>query len=140
MILDNKINLSVKHTILEYTDLNITSVKLKNYLNAANTVHKILFWFTILSLGGRCAVITFHSLEDRIVKRTFHGINMEDKFNLSATNQIRNSSKIHSQEVVETFFEKKWEPLTKKVVTQNFEHNKDNPRGRSAKLRGAVKL
>jgi len=63
----------------------------------------------ILEPGGRIVIISFHSLEDRIIKIFFR----ENK------NQL--------------------EILTKKPVTPSQEEIKINPRSRSAKLRAAVK-
>jgi len=66
----------------------------------------------ILKKGGRVAIVSFHSLEDRIVKRSF-----------------QTASK-----------EKKVELLTKKPVTASREEATRNPRSRSAKLRAATIL
>lgn len=63
---------------------------------------------TILVPGGRLAVITFHSLEDRIVKNFF---------------------RIQERERVGTI-------LTKKPITPQAEEIQLNPHSRSAKLRG----
>lgn len=63
----------------------------------------------LLPPGGRFAVITFHSLEDRIVKRYFRG-----------ENGLR--------------------PLTKRPVEAGEDEQERNPRARSAKLRGAVRV
>ncbi|MFA5084229.1 MAG: 16S rRNA (cytosine(1402)-N(4))-methyltransferase RsmH [Candidatus Paceibacterota bacterium] len=63
----------------------------------------------ILKIGGRVAIISFNSLEDRIVKNFF-----------------REKSK-----------EGKMEILTKKPVSPGPEEVKQNPRSRSAKLRAA---
>lgn len=62
----------------------------------------------ILAAGGRAAVISFHSLEDRLVKRKF--------LELSAAG----AGKI----------------LTKKPITATGDEAASNPRSRSAKLRG----
>lgn len=65
----------------------------------------------LLSSGGRVAVITFHSIEDRIVKRLFESLQREG---------------------VGT-------PLTKKPIAPSAEELSSNPRARSAKLRIFVK-
>lgn len=67
----------------------------------------------LLNKGGRVAVISFHSLEDRLVKRFF-------------------------KEQYEQGLEAKLEPITKKPIPGATE-DVHNPRSRSAKLRGAVK-
>lgn len=66
----------------------------------------------LLKKGGRVCVISFHSLEDRIVKHTLRGFKAEGVFHT----------------------------LTKKPVTAKEEELLRNPRSRSAKLRAAVKL
>ncbi len=66
----------------------------------------------IVKPGGRIAIITFHSLEDRIVKQAF-----------------QNGAK-----------EKMLELLTKKPVSASREEETRNPRSRSAKIRAAALL
>ena len=66
----------------------------------------------ILSTGGRMAIITFHSLEDRIVKHTFKEFVRDQKGIL-----------VH-----------------KKPIIPEKEEQKQNPRARSAKLRTIEKL
>jgi 16S rRNA (cytosine1402-N4)-methyltransferase len=63
--------------------------------------------FEALHPGGRMAVITFHSIEDRIVKHFFKEMKISDK----------------------------GRPVTKKPITPTLEEVKLNPRSRSAKLR-----
>lgn len=65
----------------------------------------------VLAPGGRVAVITFHSIEDRIVKRFFEGLQRDGV----------------------------GKPLTKKPIAPSDEELKENPRARSAKLRVFVK-
>lgn len=60
-----------------------------------------------LNPGGRICVISFHSLEDKIVKETFKGLAKTEKFQL----------------------------LFKKILTPAEEEVRENPRARSAKMR-----
>jgi 16S rRNA (cytosine1402-N4)-methyltransferase len=65
--------------------------------------------WTLLKKGGRICVISFHSLEDRMVKETFR--------------KLEGEGEVHV--------------LTKKPVTPSGEERRRNPRSRSAKLRCA---
>ena len=67
-----------------------------------------------LRIGARLVVITFHSLEDRIVKHTLRAL-------------------AHSQDAM-------LRVLTKKPVVASDDEVRQNPRARSAKLRAAEKL
>ena len=68
-------------------------------------------WKT-LKRGGRICIISFHSLEDRMVKETFRRLEKESEMRI----------------------------LTKKPVTPSEEEQKRNPRSRSAKLRCAERI
>ena len=94
----------------------------------------------LLKPGGLCVGISFHSLEDRILKRHFHGIDMDESFNMSVTDKHRNSAKIHSAQEMEPLFQKKWRPLKKQALLATDEEVDRNPRARSAKLRAAKKI
>ena len=80
-----------------------------------------------LRSGGRCAVISFHSLEDRIVKEYFRE---------------------QSKDIVNPPYERIYEEerkavvkiINKKPIVASDEEIKDNPRSRSAKLRVVEKL
>ena len=78
----------------------------------------------VLKPGGRIAVITFHSLEDRIVKQFFKQGDSEttDEFDLYGTKK-----------------ESRLKVITKKPVTAGEQELKINSRSRSAKLRVAEK-
>lgn len=79
---------------------------------------------SMLKPGGRVAIITFHSLEDRIVKNFFRNGTFEET---------------EIDEVYGTRFKNPLQPITKKPVTATAEELKQNPRSRSAKLRVAEK-
>ncbi len=89
-----------------------TFLALRIYANQELENLKKLLDFSerILKIGGRIAIISFNSLEDRIVK-----------------NYFREKSK-----------EGKMEILTKKPISPSIEETKQNPRSRSAKLRAAI--
>ncbi|NWZ53444.1 MET15 protein, partial [Haliaeetus albicilla] len=98
-----------------------------------------------LKPGGRLVALSFHSLEDRIIKRFLHGIEMTEKYNLSSRQKIRQglkncSRKEDAQESPHGKSNSKWILLQKKVLTPQAKDIQTNPRGRSAKLRAAIKL
>ncbi|NXA40601.1 MET15 protein, partial [Eudromia elegans] len=98
-----------------------------------------------LKSGGRLVALSFHSLEDRIIKRFLYGIDMTEKYNLGSRQKIRQGLKNSFQEKdpEESSSAKsslKWSFVQKKVLTPQAKDIQTNPRGRSAKLRAAIKL
>ncbi|NXM89119.1 MET15 protein, partial [Oenanthe oenanthe] len=97
-----------------------------------------------LKPGGRLVALSFHSLEDRIIKRFLHGIDMAEKHNLGSKQRIRQalkkSSRGDAQESPRGKSSSKWIFIQKKVLTPQAKDVQANPRGRSAKLRAAIKL
>ncbi len=79
----------------------------------------------VLKPGGRVAIITFHSIEDRIVKNFFR----QGSFDETPDNPLMSFAK----EDVFTI-------ITKKPVTATDTELKENKRSRSAKLRVAEKI
>ncbi len=78
----------------------------------------------ILKPGGRAAIITFHSLEDRMVKNFFR----RGSFDEPDENPFINTEKPSELEII-----------TRKPITAGEKELKANPRSRSAKLRVAEK-
>jgi 16S rRNA (cytosine1402-N4)-methyltransferase len=77
----------------------------------------------VLGTGGRLCVITYHSLEDRIVKNVMRAGNAEGR-------------------IEQDFYGRTSSPfrLLSKVITPSAEELAHNPRSRSAKLRIAEKI
>ena len=78
----------------------------------------------ILRPGGRLAVITYHSVEDRMVKNFMRSGNMDGK--------VETDFFGHSQSP--------WKIVNNKVIIPSDDEVERNPRSRSAKLRIAEKL
>jgi 16S rRNA (cytosine1402-N4)-methyltransferase len=81
----------------------------------------------LLAKGGRLVVISFHSLEDRIVKEFFK-------------NQAKGCICPPKLPICTCNHEPSLKILTKKIIIPSLGEVKKNPRSRSAKLRAAIKL
>ena len=82
---------------------------------------------SLLNAGGRVAIITFHSLEDRIVKQTYADLASGCNCPRSLPVCVCGRKPVVKQ-------------VTKKPITPSSEELEQNPRSRSSKLRVAEKL
>ncbi|XP_030270165.1 12S rRNA N(4)-cytidine methyltransferase METTL15 isoform X1 [Sparus aurata] len=82
--------------------------------------------------GGRLCVITFHSLEDRLVKHFLQGDDLSNLDHFSSRNHATRKEKKDGGSGY-------WLPLRRKVITPEKGDVKENPRGRSAKLRAVLR-
>ena len=80
--------------------------------------------YDVLKPGGRMAIITFHSLEDRMVKNAFKFGNIEGAM---------------QQDLYGNIF-RPWKMINKNVIIPTQDEQKSNPRSSSAKLRVAEKI
>ena len=95
-------------------EVNHEMEALKEMLNAATAV---------LRPGGRLCIITYHSLEDRMVKNLMKAGNVEGKAEKDFFGNVRAP----------------FRPLSNKVITPDADEVERNPRSRSAKLRIACR-
>ena len=89
-------------------------------------VHLILMLeqaLRVLRPGGRLVVITYHSLEDRLVKNFMRSGNFTGKPEKDFYGRPRTP----------------WELVVRKAIVPSAEETERNPRSRSAKLRAAEK-
>ena len=75
----------------------------------------------VLAPGGRIAIISYHSLEDRMVKHFFRTGNLEDKLEKDFYGNSLSP----------------WQLITRRPVSASESEIEQNPRARSARLRVA---
>ncbi|CAK7346951.1 unnamed protein product [Dovyalis caffra] len=115
-----------------------------------NTLEKSLHaCFESLAPGGRLAVISFHSLEDRIVKQAFlkiiesnegNGDGVEEETGKRDLRKVRNESDAKEAWIRQMVRGQNGTILTKRPITPSEEEEGLNRRSRSAKLRVIEKV
>ena len=77
----------------------------------------------LIKVGGRLVVISYHSLEDRLVKHYINKGNLEGELQKDFFGNVQ----------------RPFEPVNRKVITASEAEVDQNPRARSAKLRIGVR-
>ncbi|KAL1007359.1 hypothetical protein UPYG_G00085640 [Umbra pygmaea] len=92
---------------------------------------------TMLKPGGRLCVLSFHSLEDRLVKRFIQGEDLGAPPHQSLHQRLKQSKEKEGKDGQrESCY---WVDLQRGILTPQATELQKNPRGRSAKLRAAFK-
>lgn len=108
-----------------------------NELNEIN--YGILLARIYLKLSGRLITISFHSLEDTIVKRHISG-NITDNMANTVSLKYASRDKAFSESDLERLTKTPWKMMHKHILTPTAEEIEANPRARSAKFRAILKM
>jgi len=114
----NRVNFATKVFQALRIEVNHELENLKEFLDQS---------LEVLASGGRLAVVSFHSIEDRLVKNFFR-------------DESRDCICLPSIPKCVCTHKKKLKIITKKPIVPNNLETKRNPRSRSAKLRVAEKI
>ncbi|TKS70236.1 putative methyltransferase-like protein 15 [Collichthys lucidus] len=129
---------SVSHTLL-HRAAHILNRTVQGLIEVLNGDLSLLVAFfralqMIIIYARRLCVLTFHSLEDRLVKRFLQDDDLSnlDQYHFSPRKQSTVKEKKDGGSVY-------WLQLQRKVITPEKDDVTENPRGRSAKLRVAIR-
>lgn len=105
---------------------------IRTYSNKFVSLTPVLSNCRLLKSGGTLLCISFHSLEDRIIKRHFQGIVLHpDEFSSNLEDTSRRS---------EAEKQLRYDIQTKHIIQAAENELDENPKSRSAKLRYGIKL
>lgn len=89
-----------------------------------------------LKYGGKLVTLTFHSLEDTIVKRHIQGQVVQGIANALELKYVSQFA-VFGKDTMEDLMKSTWKPIYKHVIIPSPKEVDINPRSRSAKLRAA---
>ena len=119
-------NIKKKHSKINKSTKVFQSLRILVNNEISQLMLGLINSFKLLPIGGILAVVTFHSIEDRIVKFFFKNYS-EDKKNSRYFPEIKKNKKI-------------FKIINKKPITPSSQEIKLNPSSRSAKLRCVQKI
>lgn len=135
---DNHVDLLGRYQHCATKTFQALRIFVNNELNEIN--HAVVIAEKLLKINGRLITISFHSLEDTIIKRHLSG-NVTDSVAEYLPLRYRNYGKVwECKEDIEEITESSWEMLHKHVINPTDEEIYVNPRSRSAKFRALVKV
>lgn len=108
-----------------------------NELNEIN--YAMILAQRYLKIGGKMVAITFHSLEDTIVKRHVMGNVLNDMANKLPLKYCSHTIS-YDHDAMENVMKTCWHQMTKHVVLPSDDEVENNPRSRSAKLRAVIRV
>lgn len=126
----------------ELNELNYALEKIREFLIPSKVTKTDNGEDLISEPYGVAAVLTFHSLEDRIVKRHFTGVDINEptfKY-LTQHDRIQTTMLTEIDKIEQLGEYKNWRPLLKQVKRPTETEVAANPRSRSAKLRAALRV
>lgn len=127
----------------ELNEINYALKKIREFLIPARTARVVDDDTTLAGSDyGVAAVLTFHSLEDIIVKRHFMSADSDEpNFRYTTQHDRIRTNVLESVDEIRDLGEfKNWYPILKHVSKPSDEEVAANPRSRSAKLRAAIRI
>lgn len=134
---ENRIDMLQRKSHVATKTFQALRIFVNNELNEIN--YGMILAHKYLKIGGRMVTITFHSLEDTIVKRHIMGNIIENMANPLPLKYCSPTFGIDGN-LMKEVLDKQWQMLHKHVIVPTLEEIENNPRSRSAKLRAAIKL